>query len=559
MTRTLDAGAPCALLLLAACTLRLAEMPMTPALPGTLAMACDELTPRLAWPGATFAASRVAAGEVVVAGAPVAAHCRVTGRLDERTSPVDGQRYAIGFEMRLPEAWNGRFYYQANGGVDGNVVPATGLATPGPATASALVQGFAVISSDAGHAAAQNGTFGLDPRARLDYGYRAVAALTPLAKAVIRTAYGRAPDRSYIGGCSNGGRHTLVAAARMSDAYDGYLVGDPGTVLPRAAIANLAGGRAYAELAGNPTDPGAGFTPAERRLVSDAVLAKCDALDGLRDGLVQDTQGCQAAFDLARDVPTCSGARAGSCLTAAQKATIARLFAGVSGSNGAPVYAPFPWDAGLATNDWASWKFQSPSTRDAGAVGVIWQVPPANPATFDGRAFMLAADVDALLAKVSTIDATYTESALEFMLPPHLDDLSALRRRGARIVVYHGTSDPIFSSAHTVSLYEGWSRGSGAPASTFARLYLVPGMNHCRVGPSADQFNLLMPLIDWVERGRAPEAVTASVRGPGDPAGANPDLPASWSSTRTRPLCPYPQVARYAGGDVESAKSFTCR
>ena len=162
--------------------------------------------------------------------------------------------------MRLPQAWNGRFFYQANGGVDGNVLPAIGLTTIGPGAASALAKGFAVISADAGHTAAQNGSFGLDPQARIDYGYGAVAALTPMAKALIRAAYGREPDRSYIGGCSNGGRHALVAAARMPEAYDGFLVGDPGTVLPRAAIANLVGGKTYASLATDAADVGSAFT-----------------------------------------------------------------------------------------------------------------------------------------------------------------------------------------------------------------------------------------------------------------------------------------------------------
>ena len=544
---------------LVACATLETSPQLAPAHGATLA-GCADLAGRLTYPQAVFEASAVDAGALNVAGVPVAAHCRITGRLRERTSAVDGQRYAIGFEMRLPQAWNGRFFYQANGGVDGNIVTATGAASAGPGLTHALAQGFAVISSDAGHTAAQNASFGVDPQARLDYGWQAVAALTPMAKEVIRVAYGRGPDRSYIGGCSNGGRHALVAAARLADAYDGYLVGDPGTVLPRAAIANLAGGQTYSALATDPGDPGTGFTLAERRLVSAALLARCDALDGVADGMVQDTKACQAAFDLDRDVPTCAGARDGSCLSPAQKSGIGRLFAGATTAAGSRVYASFPYDAGLATADWASWKFVSPATRDAGAVADIWQVPPATPAGFDGRAFMRAGNVDAWLASVQASDATYRDDALSFMTPPHLADFSALRRRGAKIVMFHGTSDPIFSSDHSVAVYEGWSAGSGAPAASFARLYLVPGMNHCRAGPATDQFDLLSPLVTWVEQGKAPEAVIATARGPGNPAGANADVPANWSSQRTRPLCPYPAVARYDGtGDIESAASFTCR
>ena len=545
---------------LAACAGLSTSGPLTPAQASALA-ACEALAGSFSHPRTVVtAATRVAAGELSAAGMTIGAHCRVTGVMNERTSPVDGKRYAIGFEMRLPQAWNGRFFYQANGGVDGNVVPATGLVhSPGPGSASALAKGFAVISSDAGHGAAQNGSFGVDPQARIDYGYGAVAALTPMAKALIRAAYGRPADRSYIGGCSNGGRHALVAAARMPDAYDGFLVGNPGTVLPRAAIANLVGGRTYASLATDPADVGSGFTLAERRLVSNAVLQRCDALDGAADGMVQDTRACQAAFDLGRDVPTCTGARDGSCLAAAQKSAIGRLFAGVALASGERLYAPFPYDAGLATGDWAQWKFNAPSTRDAGAVSNIWQVPPAPPSGFDGRAFMLSADADALLARVQATDSSYAEAALSFMQPPRLDDLSALRKRGGRIVMYHGTSDPIFSSEHSVQVYEAWSRGSGAPAESFARLYLVPGMNHCRGGPATDQFDLLQPLVEWLEQGKAPGPVAAQVRGPGNPAAANADVPASWSPNRGRPLCPYPAVARYGGGDLESAAAFSCR
>jgi hypothetical protein len=172
---------------------------------------------------------------------------------------------------------------------------------------------------------------------------------------------------------------------------------------------------------------------------------------------------------------------------------------------------------------------------------------------------MLAADADALLARVGRTDATYTESALSFMLPPRLGDAGALQRRGAKVLLYHGTSDAIFSSDHTVSVWERWNAASGGQAASFARLFLVPGMNHCRAGPSTDQFDGLGPLVEWVEHGRAPAAVTATARGPGNAAGVNADVPPTWSPARTRPLCPYPSVARYAGGDVESAASFTCR
>ena len=226
---------------------------------------CDDLPTRFSFANTTItAANAIAAGTLTIAGTPVGAHCQVTGTMYPRTSTVDSKTYAIGFEMRLPNTWNGRFFYQANGGIDGSVVPATGANSGGGPLTNALQQGFAVISSDAGHNGSQNPTFGIDPQARLDYGYQAVGKLTPMAKNLISTAYGKAPDRSYIGGCSNGGRHTMVAAARYADQYDGFLVGDPGFRLPLAAVANIAAYQGYATVATNPADPSTGYTAPER-------------------------------------------------------------------------------------------------------------------------------------------------------------------------------------------------------------------------------------------------------------------------------------------------------
>ena len=170
-----------------------------------------------------------------------------------------------------------------------------------------------------------------------------------MAKRVIRAAYGKSPQRSYIGGCSNGGRHTMVAASRYADQYDGYLVGAPGFNLPQAAVANIYGAQQYAPLAvpgavipggppfGGLPDLSGAFTLAERKLLSDKVLARCDALDGLADGLVQNIRLCQRRFDLDSDVPTCAGARDGTCLSAAQKQAIGNIFAGPKDSNGRPI------------------------------------------------------------------------------------------------------------------------------------------------------------------------------------------------------------------------------
>lgn len=554
---TLAAALPA--LLLAACggsndgIAQLAE-----ARPASL-LSCNDLAAKISFPNTRItAAETVAAGTLTVAGKPIAEHCRVTGRMHERVSTVDGQNYAVGFEMRLPRDWNGRFFYQANGGLDGVVSTAVGALGGGP-LGNALQMGFAVLSSDAGHAGSLGPLFGLDPQARLDYGYQAVGKLTPMARSALQTAYGKGPDRSYLGGCSNGGRHAMVAASRYADQYDGIIAGNPGTRLPLAAIANIAGAQGYAKLATTTQDLGTGFTQAERRLVSQAVLARCDALDGATDGMVQAGAACQARFDLARDVPTCGGARDGSCLSAEQKSTIAGLFKGAATSGGSRIYSSFPYDAGLDTAGWAGWKFSNPVTRDSGAVAFIWQTPPESAASFNDAQFALNGSVDSMLAKVQATNGTFTESGLSLMMPPDYGKLPVLRNRGAKLMVYHGTADPIFSSDDTVQWYDTLRRNHG-DAADFARLYLVPGMNHCSGGPATEQFDMLSSLVAWVEKGQAPDRVIASARGAGNAGGVNADLPATWSPTRTRPLCPHPLAAHYNGsGDMESAASFSCR
>ncbi|WP_416820728.1 tannase/feruloyl esterase family alpha/beta hydrolase [Delftia tsuruhatensis] len=526
--------------------------------PATL-LSCTDLAAKISFPNTRItAAETVAAGTLAVAGKPIAEHCRVTGRMHERVSTVDGQNYAVGFEMRLPRDWNGRFFYQANGGLDGVVSTAVGALGGGP-LGNALQMGFAVLSSDAGHAGSLGPFFGLDPQARLDYGYQAVGKLTPMARSALQTAYGKGPDRFYLGGCSNGGRHAMVAASRYADQYDGIIAGNPGTRLPLAAIANIAGAQGYAKLATTASDLGTGFTQAERRLVSQAVLARCDALDGATDGMVQAGAACQASFDLSRDVPTCGGARDGSCLSAEQKSTIAGLFKGATTSGGSRIYNSFPYDAGLDTAGWAGWKFSNPISRDSGAVAFIWQTPPESAASFNDAQFALNGSVDSMLAKVQATNGTFTESGLSLMMPPDYGKLPVLRNRGAKLMVYHGTADPIFSSDDTVQWYDTLRRNHG-DAADFARLYLVPGMNHCSGGPATDQFDMLSSLVAWVEKGQAPDRVIASARGAGNAGGTNADLPANWSPTRTRPLCPHPLAARYNGsGDMESAASFSCR
>lgn len=514
----------------------------------------------------------VAAGSVMVGGQPssyaAGAHCLVKGQMFKRKGS-DGRDYAIGFEMRLPNAWNGRFFYQGNGGLDGVVQPAVGALGGGPLT-GALAQGFAVISSDAGHTGAQTAVFGAEPQSRLDYGYQAVGKLTPMAKALIGEAYGKAPDRSYIGGCSNGGRHTMVAMSRFGDQYDGYLAGAPGYRLPNAALAQLWGAQQWAPLAtAGATAPhplsaqapriadlGTGFTAAERQTVANTILAKCDALDGAKDGMVMATQACQAAFDVQRDVPACAGDQrdaAGQCLTTAQKRVVANVFAGgainVDGAS-KPIYSSFPHDIGVAGSDWAKWKFANSLALDPLSISTVFSVPPT-----PVNAMTIKAD-ERLPLFAATNDA-YKEPGMSLMSPPQHEspsNLAALKARGAKVMLYHGVSDPIFSAEDTRQWVERVNTAQGGTASNFARYFPVPGMNHCSGGPAADQFDMLTSLVKWVEQGIAPDSVVATARS------ANAEVPKNWSSNRSRPLCAYPKTAKYSGyGNVEDAANFSCQ
>ena len=540
---------------------------LTAAQPATL-QSCTDLASRLKLPD-----TRITSSELVTEGnltikemtTPVPAHCLVKGKMKERTSPVDGAAYALGFEIRLPVQWNGRFLYQANGGLDGEIVPALGAVSGGAPVAPALVQGFAVLSSDAGHPT-PSPFFGVDPQARLDYGYQAVGTLTPMAKNLIKSAYGKAPDRSYLAGCSNGGRHAMVGASRYADQYDGILAGNPGVYLPKAAATQLWKAQQYAKVAskdanGQPNLKSA-VTPAEFKLISSKIVEKCDALDGVADGQVNDVATCQAVFDLQRDVPTCSGARDGTCISSEQKNVLTTIFAGPKNRKGEALYPGTWWDPGVMGSNFAWWHFDAPPTRNAGSVAFIFTTPPISVADFrakTGMQYAMEFDLETDFPRIFATTALYPESPWDYMTPPNAADLSTLKNRGGKMIVFHGTADSVFSPIDTAHWMDQLQAHHGNQADTFARLYMVPGMNHCSGGPATDQFDMLAPLVAWVEQGKAPDTVTANARGAGANV-VNTELPASWSANRTRPLCVYPKVARYNGkGDVESASSFSCK
>jgi feruloyl esterase len=309
----------------------------------------------------------------------------------------------------------------------------------------------------------------------------------------------------------------------------------------------------------------AAFSRDDMQRVADGVLAQCDALDGAADGIVGDLAACQSTFDLQR--LECAASGDGACLDSRKTAALARSFAGPSDSAGRQLYSRWLFDAGLAAADWRRWKLESEipglqglaliEALGAGSLAHVFTTPPTvlegTPPSLVG--YLQRFDFDRDAPKVLATTPEYPMSAMDFMAPTDWREprLAELERAGGKVIVYHGASDGAFSIQATIDWYEKL-KANNANAGELARFYAVPGMAHCGGGPATDRFDLFQALVDWVERGAAPGAVTAAARAD------NPERPADWSATRTRPLCDWPQVARYDGrGDIESAASFTCR
>lgn len=351
-------------------------------------LACTDLTTAKR----NIANLQVASAVEVAASGALPAHCMVAGALNARTS-IDGKPYTIGFELRspLPAAWNGRFFLQAGGGTNGFIVPATGDLLNAP-SGTALERGYAVASPDGGHATGQaDVSFGLDPQARSDDGYNAVGQVTTVAKQIVQARYGQAPARSYLLGCSNGGREAMVAASRFADQFDGYVAANSGFNLPKAAIAEQWRTQQFMSAATTGQLPKDAFPASAMNLVAQTILARCDALDGVADGMVNDRAAYRAAFGLADDVPACAGAADTSCLTAAQKTALQNGFGGAHDSANQNLDASWPLDPGVAGQIWCFWKLDAGfaplpfnTLIGAGAMGCVFSTPPDASSLADG-------------------------------------------------------------------------------------------------------------------------------------------------------------------------------
>ncbi len=437
----------------------------------------------------------------------------------------------IRFELSLPASWKNRFYMFGNGGYAGE-----SLAAPGRVNNrnTALRRGFAAAQNNTGHDAANEplGTFAVNRQKLLDYAFRAVHVTAETSKRIIREYYGAAPRRSYFDGCSTGGRQGLMSAQRFPDDFDGIVVGAPvldftGTMTNYVSMARAL--------------EAAPVSLEKMKIIADRVYAKCDGVDGLVDGLIDDPRRCD--FEPSRDLPICANDADGKdCFTSAQIRTLNVIYRGAESGGkrifwgqpvGAEIDAPGP---GGVASIWANWIIartgRTISYNFAETFFRYLAFPKPDP-NYDFKSFNLETGLPRLQAISNILDAKNA-------------DLSRFKSRGGKIVMYYGWADTALNPLMGVDYYEKVSARFGASTTDFFRLFMVPGMAHCRGGVGTDQCDFMTSLVEWVEKGVAPGQIVAAQSRDG-------------KIVRTRPLCPYPQVAkRSGGGNPDDAQSFTC-
>ena len=468
----------------------------------------------------------VSTAAVVPASADAPEHCRVTGLLPPE----------IRFELALPTAWNGRLYMFGNGGYAGEALDAQGRVAN---ERRALAKGFAAVQTDTGHDAATEplGSFAASPQKFVDYAYRAVHVTVLMAKRLSQAYYGAPPRRAYFDGCSTGGRQGLIEAQRFPEDFDGILAGAPvldfsGTMISYAAIQRA--------LSAAPVPP------AKLRLVADAVYAKCDAADGVQDGVIDDPRACR--FNPSADLSQCRGDADGAdCFSTSQIHALEAVYRSVP-RRGADFFPGWPVGAEIAggagpggaagsASGWLPWfvapSSASPIQKTFGETFFKFMAFGAPRPSYDWLTFDLDADLDKIETARTILDATNP-------------DLSRFKARGGKMVTYFGWADPALNPMMGVRYYERVMQQHGPSATDFYRLFMVPGMFHCSGGIGTSAFDAFTPLVAWTEKGVAPQTIAASRVVDG-------------KVVRTRGLCPYPQVARYKGaGSVDDAASFAC-
>lgn len=473
---------------------------------------CEELG-RGGQPGVRITAvESVPAGDLTLTGGRGGARtitdlpsfCRVTATL----SPVEGS--SIGVEVWLPEraAWNGRYVALGNGGFAGSI-GTNALMEP-------LRRGYVASATDTGHTS-PGGDFLLEDAPRTDFEDRAVHEMAEEAKRLIRQLYGRDEESAFFSGCSTGGRQALTAAQRYPADFDGIVAGAPAHYASR-----LQGQQLFMSRVGN-APGGTPLPPAKLARVNEAVIAACDLNDQVADGVIEHPPAC--TFD--PDSLLCTGDTGDACLTRGEAATLASLYRGPTTAEGVSL---FPGSVPGSESGWGQMTGAQP-------MALAWDV--YRYAVF-GDADWSYEDFDA------GRDIPYAAQALATTMDAADPDLSGLVGNGGKLIIYHGWADPGITPYSSVDYYESVLTTMGESARDSVRLFMVPGMGHCGGGEGPSTFDMLQEIDDWVTTGRAPERILASRT-----RGGQVD--------RTRPLCPYPEIAVYNGtGSTDQAGNFRC-
>lgn len=434
------------------------------------------------------------------------AFCRVQATL----TPTDDS--SINIELWLPTAdWNHKLQSVGNGAWAGVI--------PYPALATALSQGYAAAGTDTGHVGNTPAFIPGHPEKLVDFGYRSIHEMTLAAKSIVAAFYGEAPRHSYFNGCSTGGRQALAEVQRFPADYDGVIAGDPVYDSSHIQATQLWLWQIFHQ------DEAGNLPPEKLALLHRAVIAACDALDGVKDGVLEDPTRC--GFDPG-DLQ-CQAGDAPDCLTAPQVEAARQSYVGpVNPRTGQPVWPGREWGSELG------WTNHSGPMPPAYALDLFRYVVFQDP-HWDSRNFVF--DRDVILAQKAMKDT------MDFTDP----DLKPFFAHGGKLIHYHGWNDPGVPPQGSVNYYRAVAASLGRNVGDQYRLFMVPGMGHCGGGDGASTFNMVGALEQWVEDGRAPDWIPASRLRNG-------------AIDRTRPLCPYPQVAAYRGsGSTDDAANFLCR
>jgi len=436
---------------------------------------------------------------------------------------------AIRFEVALPTKWNRRFMMTGNGGFAGD-----SLESPQRLLlrSIAMRRGFAAAVTNTGHDNRDEplATFALDRQKLLDYAFRSLHVTAEAGKRVTSAYYGGPATRSYFQGCSTGGRQALILAQRFPADFDGIVAGAP--VLNFSATMASFACTAQA-LAAAPV-PYAKLTT-----LADRIYTLCDAKDGLKDGIIDDPRRCN--FQPARDLPRCeAGGDTPQCFTSAQIGTLERIYGDLR-SQGKLVHPGWPVSAEIAGADgrsgWDQWIVRETSERtiayNFAESFFRYMAFPRKEQGIDARSFNLERDAPRLEWIHAILDATDP-------------DLTAFRDRKNKMLMYFGWADPSLNGQMGVNYYESVVSAMGPRTQDFFRLFMQPGVFHCGGGVGAGSFEPLLEVVAWVEQGKAPDRITAA-------------RIVNNKTVRTRPLCPYPQTAKYKGsGSIDEAENFVC-